>query len=163
MFGSWEACSRTTGTGKVAGIAVVPMLLQVITMVSVEHGSYISRVAMHAADFLGTYAGQVKVGGDIKCKCVCNYARGFRSKKQNSSKGIYVMHRRRPVKPPCLHEPKQHRKGDILANGASTCACIAKLNAQTSSSSGYNRKQKQQKQKTKSNRTRPLKTYVTAP
>ena len=108
---------------------------------------YISRVAMHAAGFLGTYAGQVKIGGDVKCKCVCNYARGFRSNEQNSSKGIYVMHRRRPVKPPCLHAPKQHRKGDILATGASTCACIAKLNAQTSSSSGYNEKQKTTKTK----------------
>lgn len=121
MFGSWEACSRTTGTGKVAGIAFALMPL-VIAMVLVEHGSYNSRVAMHAADFLGTYAGQVKVGGDIKCKCVCNYARVFVSKEQNSSKGIYVMHRRRLAKPPCLHELKQYRKGDILANGASTCA-----------------------------------------
>lgn len=141
MFGSWEACSRTTGTGKVAGIAFVPMLL-VIKMVLVEHGSYISRVAMHAAGFLRTYAGQVKIGGEIKCKCVRNYARGFRGNEQNSSKGIYVMHRRRLAKPPCLHAPKQHRKDDILATGASTCACIAKLNAQTSLSSGYNEKQK---------------------
>lgn len=33
----------------------------------------------------------------------------FGTKEQNSSKGIYVMHRRRLAKPPCLRGPKQHR------------------------------------------------------
>jgi len=80
-------------------------MLLVIPMVLVEHGSYIFPVLMHATGSLGTDVGQVKVR-IIKCKCVCNYARAFRSKEQNSSKGIYVMHRRRLAKPPCLHEPK---------------------------------------------------------